>query len=515
MPKISRNRRQFLQSAAAGLGGSFLLTHLSACQTLERSFGFDGGDFDNEVLIVGAGAAGLAAAFELKKRGVGYRVIEASSRYGGRAWTLNQFNPEGQFVELGAEFIQARHQTVFDLCSELKVDLDPVEETSFGGAVYHEGGRLSTRQELAPELQPLLAKLIRLRLEITGRGDSPQDAFLAGTNELAQKLDQLSAAELLSQGVKGVSPRAIRYMKRACLAQFGVEAEAQSCLHLLMSLDPDTPRASPSRFREGSSSLMKALYDRVNGFLPDFLVRFRTELISIRDLGSVYECRVRTPSGTKTWRCRAVIFAVPPVALQKISGMKDLKLSTERWEAIQGMKLATQSRLILGFKERFWNAKQDGLTIAGAKGSVTGAALLSEASSLATWEATRGQSGTSGALSINPAGVDGIRVGANSADQVFLEFSHLWKRMRPLADGRQAVMNWALQPRIGGSNLVYAPGQWTKWNGVFLEADHEGRLLFAGEHTSPFDQGTLQGALESGRRAAIRVAKFFAQAPRI
>ena len=63
-------------------------------------------------MIVGAGAAGLTAAWTLAKAGVPVVVYEASGRVGGRIWTFPGFNDDGQFIELGAELVDSKARDV-------------------------------------------------------------------------------------------------------------------------------------------------------------------------------------------------------------------------------------------------------------------------------------------------------------------------------------------------------------------------------------------------------------------
>ena len=109
MAKKSYSRRHFLQTSA---WGSAALA-LSSCSSLDRYFMGDSRNLDSEVIILGGGAAGLAAAYALKKRKIPFRLFEASSRIGGRVQTLRLF-PEGEPVaELGAEFFENHHKLIF------------------------------------------------------------------------------------------------------------------------------------------------------------------------------------------------------------------------------------------------------------------------------------------------------------------------------------------------------------------------------------------------------------------
>ena len=67
-----------------------------------------------EVVVIGAGAAGLAAAAELAHRGKSALVLEARGRIGGRAWTLEVPGLKVP-VELGPEFIHGRPEATFSL----------------------------------------------------------------------------------------------------------------------------------------------------------------------------------------------------------------------------------------------------------------------------------------------------------------------------------------------------------------------------------------------------------------
>ncbi len=62
-------------------------------------------DFNKHIAVVGAGFAGLAAAFELVNSGFAVTVLEARQRVGGRVWSTKLAN--GAIVELGGEWISS------------------------------------------------------------------------------------------------------------------------------------------------------------------------------------------------------------------------------------------------------------------------------------------------------------------------------------------------------------------------------------------------------------------------
>ena len=76
------------------------------------------------VVIIGAGTAGLVCAYRLQQRGIAARVVEASSRAGGRMFSLRNFFPDNQLTELGGEYIDSEHTTMRGLVDELGLKLN-------------------------------------------------------------------------------------------------------------------------------------------------------------------------------------------------------------------------------------------------------------------------------------------------------------------------------------------------------------------------------------------------------
>ena len=79
--------------------------------------------------------------------------------------------------------------------------------------------------------------------------------------------------------------------------------------------------------------------------------------------------------------------------------------------------------------------------------------------------------------------------------------------LRETVTGRAWLDAWPLDRWTGGSYLAFGPGQFTRYWGVL--ANPAGRIHFAGEHTQTTGQGYLDGAIESGERAAREVLDEF------
>lgn len=121
MPKdevmdLRLSRRQLLGGMAA-IGGLGMLPAGNEKIPAGRSASGSG------VLVVGAGIAGLTAAYRLQQSGVRVDVVEASRRVGGRLRSLRNVVGSPGVVEMGGEFIDTRHTAVRSLATELGLEL--------------------------------------------------------------------------------------------------------------------------------------------------------------------------------------------------------------------------------------------------------------------------------------------------------------------------------------------------------------------------------------------------------
>ncbi len=150
-------RRNFIQKAAQLTGSGY--TAMTALNLIPASpakaLSLEGHGQGKRIIILGAGMAGLAAAYELGKLGYQCTVLEARERAGGRVWTVRrgtkekeldgpeqtcQFD-EGQYFNGGAMRIPHHHQSVIRYCRELGVPLENFNNTNEGAYYYCEGGK--------------------------------------------------------------------------------------------------------------------------------------------------------------------------------------------------------------------------------------------------------------------------------------------------------------------------------------------------------------------------------------
>lgn len=115
------NRKEFLkQSAALGIGLPFLSSLLSSCGDdvqLPNSFDVN---FSGNVIVIGAGSAGMMASYLLQQHGTNYTLLEASDNFGGRVKKAGDF---ADFpIDLGAEWIHTDPEILAELINDPSQD---------------------------------------------------------------------------------------------------------------------------------------------------------------------------------------------------------------------------------------------------------------------------------------------------------------------------------------------------------------------------------------------------------
>ena len=153
-----------------------------------------------KVIVVGAGFAGLSAAYELQLQGYDVTVLEARERVGGRIWS--QTLPNGTVVETGGEWIASSDTSVISMANRLELDLVEVgvdfmiREVIQGTAVSPETC-FKTRFWLTFDFQPFPRKdpnLPATLLPVNWPGHTARDIFLQYRDQLAINLPNYFAS---------------------------------------------------------------------------------------------------------------------------------------------------------------------------------------------------------------------------------------------------------------------------------------------------------------------------------
>ena len=490
---MSLTRRSFLQHAAWAAPALAALPRLTAAQEAPAA---QPGVPPRKVIVIGAGLAGLAAAYELVQSGHDVTVLEASHRPGGRVRTLREPFADGLYAEAGAVNFGAsfRHADRYAKTFNLNV-VNPKPPKKPLGMVEHLGGRrveITTKEpewpvELAPAEKGLGLFGIYQKYLLPAAAEMGDPTDPAWRLDRFAKYDQMSLAGYLRS--QGASEGAIHLM--AANAVFGYGWDEVSALHRLISdlalFPADKP--DPPRFFEGGS-------DR----LPDAFARslrertwYRAPVTRIQQEPGKVRVAFRHLGDEQTLEADHVVVAAPVPALRKIEFTPELPAA--RRQILTQLEYAPVTRIFVQTRRRYWAERGFG----GLSGTDLPIQLVNE------HPAIRAEDQTRGILECHMKGPDAERIGAlDEAAQIAFAVENLEKLhpgIKEHVEGGVSV-SWHEDPWIGGGYAWWKPTQLTAWMPEL--AKPEGRLHFAGEHTSVLAR-TQEGALESGNRAAREI----------
>ncbi len=487
-----KSRREFILSGLTLTGASALAPMLSSCSSLDSYLMGEAADGQEKVVILGAGASGLSAAMALRKDQVPFRVYEGSDRLGGRAYTLSDFNRAAQHCELGAEWILPQHEAVLNLAKELRVSL--LEKTTNEPLVgFGERG--------TENYKVMMSKLVYLVKRLHAEAFGGAAVRLTEENKLlyprALVLHQINGEELVKRLGREISVEQVSFLRAYARWIWGAELAQVSGLSIANSiLQPSVISSSRIyRFSGGSGVLMRAMFDRLSGVMPEQYVRFQHQLISVKRRTDGIDLVFSTPWGDRVIKTQMVICTLPLTCLRQVDGIDDLDMPAATAHWIRAQSYGEQTKIALSFQDQAW--RKNVILSQSNKWLVKGQ-WLSVASSTGLGVATG-----RGILNTVFGGTESRDIGQHSIHDLFAKLSFLkadsWKY-----ENIQAIKNWGQSKWSLGSMSLPMPGSYL----VPLQAmqNESATWFLSGEHTSQFP-GTLNGAIESGIRCAETVRR--------
>lgn len=433
-----------------------------------------------DVVIVGAGAAGLAAAAELGRTGLSVCVLEARERIGGRIHTLHE--PQAPVpLELGAEFIHGQAPAVMRWLERANATAMDTVQTRWN---LH-AGRLRSGDDMFAQLR-------------------------AGLRKIRKPRQDLPFAEFLNSRAARVLSRPVRDFARVLVEGFdAADATRVSTLDILAEWTGQAAADAPTlRPVNGYSVLLAALLgaanqNRVRVLLNTVVraVRWQRGRVDIEALQSGRVIRARAS--------RAIV-TLPLGVLQSGPEHAGTVLFdpplTSKQRSLDGLAMGPVLKVLLQFQSRFWETLDEGKYRRAAFFHAPGAAfptfwtlLPVRAAILTAWS----------------AGPNAERLSLSSEDELIATaLASLDSLFGARTDVRAqfqgaSLHNWQTDPYARGAySYVLAGGTHARKD---LARPLLGTLFFAGEATEMKAAGTVGGALDSGARAARQVLRAAAR----
>jgi monoamine oxidase len=427
------------------------------------------------VLVAGAGLAGLAAARALQSRGAHVTVVDARTRVGGRVWTVRKGFRQRQHAEAGADLIDAEQTAVLAFAKDLGLKVVPILKSGFGYCGTDRRGRVCI-QSVARGFQsmdPSLNELIRQYHLSEERWDSA----------IAQQLARQSVADWLRS--IDADPWLVSRL-RGLRGFFLADPEDLSLLALVDFF-------ATSGFSSDGMFRVKDGNDRLATEAARALrqpVRLRTILRSVSEAEKGIVATLEGPAGRHELQADYLVSAMPASLLSDIQW--DAPIPDRQRDAFARLRYGPATRLLVQFARRFW--RHAGRPRAFGSDQPIGA----------VWEGNEQQAGPGGILSFLAGG------SASGQLQQILD--------RESIDGVLARLRWLGAPSkvLRAETIVWEQDPWARGGYAYFDPSFDprlrdwlarpaGRILFAGEHTSIKWQGYMNGAVESGQRAACEV----------
>ena len=432
-----------------------------------------------DVVIIGAGVSGIAAASELRKSGLSVLILEARDHVGGRAWTRHEPDLSAP-IELGAEFIHGRVPETFELLREVgKAALD----TSGAHWRLRDGKLVQNTEDLFGSIQVALE-----RSNVLKQPDISFDTWLSRSGEY------------------GLSPEAAA-MARAFVEGFDAADPARVSAHFIAKEWGSGGMLDSPQFRPlgGYSSVLAALagaLDREN-----IRLQLQTVVREVRWRRGSVEIDAAFLDQPFSVQATCAIVTLPLGVLQAPAGATGTVrfvpgLDTKR-EALQQLVFGPVLKLSLRFRTAFWE-KLDG-------GRYEDAAFFhSAASAFPTFWTS---------LPLRAPLLTAWIAGPKAARLSMYEMPEIVRQaldsLSTVFGGRPQsefeleaayLHNWQTDPFSRGAYSYIAVGGGDARR--TLAEPLEGTLFFAGEATdTEGEAATVTGALQSGARAAREVAE--------
>ncbi len=443
---------------------------------------------DAEYIVIGAGAAGLTAAYELKKKGASVLVLEARERVGGRTWSAKL---DGAEIDWGGEWVGSSQLRVYALMKELGVRTFPTFDT--GLKILELNGRTSTYSGTIPWLAPWKLIQIQLAIWVIDAWANRLDINAPWTHKQAAKWDATTLDAVRRTFMWSADARAT--MDAAMRTIFGAESGDLSMLHMLAyvqsagsmnNLIATEGGFQHDRIAGGAQSIALALLQAVGE--ENVLLGHPVKAVAQDDEGVSVSCA----NGT-SFRAKRVIVAIPLPLGAHIDFSP--ALPNLRTQLMNRSSMGGAVKIFVRYERAFWRERGFSGEAASGDGPIS---------------VTYDQCNEDGSNPCLMAFVGGKfartwhQIDPQERQQIVTQRLARYfgdEALKPLAYQEN---DWCAETFSGGAPITLFPTGTLSVHGPALRAP-VGRIHWAGTETARQCMGFIEGAIESGQRAAEEV----------
>lgn len=418
-----------------------------------------------KVIIIGAGFAGLAAAYKLHQRNIDFVILEARNRIGGRVFSHTIDEQEKLVVELGAEWVGNSHERLIELCNEFKL---PLQDNYMTSRLIYKGEFFDKGQwGFSKEWEKVFNQMKTDYHKLTDAG--------------ARKLDKIDFwTYLVNNGCDG---RDLELKELLDSTDFGESLRHVSAYAAIAEYaESDDTNEMDKKIIGGNSRLAYALQDAIG----KDKVKLQHKVQKIEQGSNVK----LTCTNGQIFTGDFIICTIPAFSAKKINWQPALPAAMQ--QAMNELQYARINKNALLYSERFW--KEESFD------------MVTDQPGHYYYHATKDQPSKKGALISYTIG-DKAPVIKNQSNEWRADMHNM--TLNPAFGDTKKYLEkqedyyWGDDEYSRGAYALYGIGQWF---GVFPVLQQSFmRTHFAGEHLSEDWQGFMEGALQTGEAAAAKI----------
>ncbi len=450
------SRRKFIRNVALGGGGLLLGAEAFGNFVIGKK---------PKVIIIGAGFAGLTAAYKLHQRKIDFVILEARNRIGGRVFSHTIDADEKLVVELGGEWVGNSHKRMIELCDEFKLTLfdNYMNSRLIYKGEYFDKGKWGFSAAWEKKFEQMKADYRKL-----------SDAG-------AKKLDKIDFwRHLVNNGCDGTD---LELKELLDSTDFGESLRHVSAYAAIAEYaDSDNTNEMDKKIKGGNDRLAYALKDAIG----EDKIKLQHKVQKIEQGAKVKV----TCTGGQVFDGDFIICTIPTFSAKKINWIPALPADTQL--AMNELQYARINKNASLYSERFW--KDESFD------------LVTDMPGHYFYHATKDQPSKKGVL-ISYAIGDKAPVVATQTDTWRADMINM--SLKPaFGDTKQLLVKqedyyWGADEYSKGAYAMYGVGQWFGIRPILLRPFL--RTHFAGEHLSDAWQGFMEGAIETGEAAAALI----------